>query len=136
METREAYLFYEAGQAVAAAHLGLRLRRVSGNPADGPLDVIIPRDNPKAQMILWTLLLIVLFVSKSVLDGEIWDIPWALVALMGFSQAGFLAPKFTDAPSASSATPAVAAAEKSLSPITPRDVPVPPAVELAPAGAS
>lgn len=47
----------------------------------------------KAQMLFWTVLLIVLFVSKSLLDGAIWEVPWALVALMGFSQAGFLAPK-------------------------------------------
>ncbi len=47
----------------------------------------------KAQMMFWTLLLLVLFVSKSTLDGTIWDIPWPLVALMGFSQAGYLAPK-------------------------------------------
>jgi hypothetical protein len=47
----------------------------------------------KAQMMFWTLLLVVIFVSKSILDGVIWDVPWPLVALMGFSQAGYLAPK-------------------------------------------
>lgn len=47
----------------------------------------------KAQMLTWTVLLLVLFISKSVLDGAIWDVPWALVALMGFSQIGYLAPK-------------------------------------------
>lgn len=47
----------------------------------------------KAQMLFWTLLLLVLFVAKSVLDGVIWEVPWPLVALMGFSQAGYLAPK-------------------------------------------
>jgi hypothetical protein len=47
----------------------------------------------KAQMLFWTVLLLVLFASKSVLDGAIWDVPWPLVALMGFSQAGYLAPK-------------------------------------------
>jgi len=47
----------------------------------------------KAQMLFWTLMLIVIFVSKSILDGAIWDVPWPLVALMGFSQAGYLAPK-------------------------------------------
>jgi hypothetical protein len=51
----------------------------------------------KAQMIFWTVLLVVLFVSKSILDGAIWDIPWALVALMGFSQIGYLAPKIAPA---------------------------------------
>jgi len=47
----------------------------------------------KAQMLFWTALLLVLFVSKSILDGAIWEVPWPLVALMGFSQAGYLAPK-------------------------------------------
>ncbi len=47
----------------------------------------------KAQMLFWTLLLLVLFVAKSILDGVIWEVPWPLVALMGFSQAGYLAPK-------------------------------------------
>jgi hypothetical protein len=47
----------------------------------------------RAQMVFWTLLLLVLFVTKSILDGVIWDVPWPLVALMGFSQAGYLAPK-------------------------------------------
>jgi hypothetical protein len=47
----------------------------------------------KAQMLVWTVLLLVLFLSKSILEGAIWDVPWALVALMGFSQAGYLAPK-------------------------------------------
>ena len=40
-------------------------------------------------------LLLVIFVSESILDGVIWDVPWPLVALMGFSQAGYLAPKLT-----------------------------------------
>jgi hypothetical protein len=49
----------------------------------------------KAQMLFWTVILIVLFVVKSVLEGDIWTVPWELVALMGFSQAGYLAPKLT-----------------------------------------
>jgi hypothetical protein len=56
----------------------------------------------KAQMIFWTVLLLVLFVAKSILDGAIWDVPWALVALMGFSQAGYLAPKLAPDPAAGS----------------------------------
>ena len=52
----------------------------------------------KAQMLFWTVLLLVLFVSKSILDGAIWEVPWALVALMGFSQAGYLAPKLAPQP--------------------------------------
>jgi hypothetical protein len=63
-----------------------------------------PQDPPelslaKAQMLFWTVLLLVLFISKSILDGEIWDVPWPLVALMGFSQAGYLAPKVAPPPS-------------------------------------
>lgn len=49
----------------------------------------------KAQMLFWTLLLLVLFMSKSILEGAIWEVPWPLVALMGFSQAGYLASKMT-----------------------------------------
>ena len=49
----------------------------------------------KAQMLFWTVLLITLFAVKSVLEGAIWNVPWQLVALMGFSQAGYLAPKLT-----------------------------------------
>lgn len=52
----------------------------------------------KAQMLFWTLLLLVLFMAKSVLDGAIWEVPWPLVALMGFSQAGYLAPKLAPKP--------------------------------------
>lgn len=52
----------------------------------------------KAQMLFWTIVMLVLFISKSILDGQIWDVPWALVALMGFSQAGYLAPKLVTQP--------------------------------------
>lgn len=52
----------------------------------------------KAQMLFWTVLLLVLFISKSVLDGAIWAVPWPLVGLMGFSQAGYLAPKLAPKP--------------------------------------
>lgn len=40
----------------------------------------------------------ILFLSKSVLDGAIREVPWALVALMGFSQAGFLFPSSRPTP--------------------------------------
>lgn len=53
MPKREAYLFYEAGQAVAAAHLGLPIRHVSGNPVKTATDIVLPRNQPKARMILW-----------------------------------------------------------------------------------
>jgi hypothetical protein len=53
MSKRDAYLLYEAGQAVAAAHLGLTIRHVSGNPALLASDIVIPHARPKARMILW-----------------------------------------------------------------------------------
>jgi len=53
MSERDAYLYYEAGQAVAAAHLGLTIRHVSANPALTPSDIVLPRNHPKARMILW-----------------------------------------------------------------------------------
>jgi hypothetical protein len=46
----------------------------------------------KAQMLYWTCLLAGLFVLKSLLDGELWDVPWQLVALMGISQATYTVP--------------------------------------------
>ena len=49
----DAYLFYEAGQAVAAVHLGLKVRHVSGNPALQATDIVIPRGDVKSRMILW-----------------------------------------------------------------------------------
>jgi len=69
----------------------------------GDLIRIFPQDRApelslaKAQMLFWTVLLILLFVSKSILEGGIWEVPWPLVALMGFSQAGYLVPKVADA---------------------------------------
>jgi hypothetical protein len=48
----------------------------------------------RAQMLFWTLLVVVLFVVKSALDGALWDVPVELVALMGISQAGYVLPKF------------------------------------------
>jgi hypothetical protein len=53
MTDRDAYLFYEAGQAVAAVHLKLTVRHISGNPARVASDILIPRNNPKARMVLW-----------------------------------------------------------------------------------
>jgi hypothetical protein len=53
MSQGDAYLFYEAGQAVAAAHLGLTIRHISGNPALQASDIQVPRNNPKVRMILW-----------------------------------------------------------------------------------
>jgi hypothetical protein len=88
--------FKDAQKQQAAAASGPVARR---SPALADLLVgFIPGQEPelslaKAQMLFWTLLLLILFVAKSILDGMIWEVPWPLVALMGFSQAGYLAPK-------------------------------------------
>ncbi len=47
----------------------------------------------RAQMVFWTGLTVVLFMTKSVLDGVLWDVPWEMVALMGMSQTAYLSPK-------------------------------------------
>jgi hypothetical protein len=49
----------------------------------------------RAQMLLWTLVMVVLFIAKSAINQSLWEIPWALVALMGVSQAGYLGGKFS-----------------------------------------
>lgn len=47
----------------------------------------------RAQMVFWTGLTVVLFMTKSILDGVLWDIPLEMVGLMGMSQAAYLSPK-------------------------------------------
>jgi hypothetical protein len=86
-------------------------------PTGGPPELSLA----KAQMLFWTALLLVLFVSKSILEGEIWDVPWPLVALLGFSQAGYLAPKLAnaDAPATSQPPGAPAAVAPPVSPTPP-----------------
>lgn len=59
-------------------------------PNDGDPEPSIAR----TQMVLWTVIVITLFVSKSILEGTLWAIPWEVVALTGISQASYLAPKF------------------------------------------
>jgi hypothetical protein len=53
MSKKSGYLYYEAGQAVAAAHLGLTIRRISGNPAEAASEIVLPRGDLKARLILW-----------------------------------------------------------------------------------
>ena len=48
----------------------------------------------KVQMLLWTVISLILFVSKSLLGGSLWDIPWELVVLMGVSQTSYVVPKY------------------------------------------
>jgi hypothetical protein len=59
-------------------------------PDDGPPQLSVAR----AQMLVWTILVLILFVAKSALEGTLWAVPWQLVALTGISQAGYLGPKF------------------------------------------
>jgi len=51
----------------------------------------------RAQMVFWTVLLLVVFLGKSFIDGALWHVPWEMVALMGISQAGYLGPQFAKA---------------------------------------
>jgi hypothetical protein len=60
-------------------------------------------------MFFWTVLMVTLFLIKSILNGVVWEVPWQMVTLMGISQAGYLAPKIT-ASVQSSANPGQAAA--------------------------
>jgi hypothetical protein len=48
---------------------------------------------PKAQMVFWTGIILILFVLKSWLTGELWEVPWELVTLTGVSQAGYITDK-------------------------------------------
>ncbi|MDQ6975129.1 MAG: hypothetical protein Q9M22_01035 [Mariprofundaceae bacterium] len=47
---------------------------------------------PRAQMLMWTVLSVVLFIMKSLLDGHMWHVPIELVFLMGMSQLGYAIP--------------------------------------------
>lgn len=58
----------------------------SGQPTGNPVAIT------KAQMVVWTGVAGVLFLVKSLLNGELWEVPWQLVALMGISQASYLIP--------------------------------------------
>lgn len=94
--------FQDARQLAQAARAGVPVA-AHGMTMGDLVRVFPPGQAPelslaKAQMLFWTMLLLVLFVCKSLLDGAIWDVPWPLVALMGFSQAGYLAPKLAAQP--------------------------------------
>lgn len=60
---------------------------------------------PKAQMVFWTGIILVLFVVKSVLRGELWEVPWEVVTLTGVSQAGYLGDKTLERPKKDNQTP-------------------------------
>jgi hypothetical protein len=63
---------------------------ISEEDDNGVLQVSISR----AQLLFWTCLTLGLFITKTVLEGELWDVPGQMVALMGISQASYLGPKF------------------------------------------
>jgi len=50
-------------------------------------------DLVKAQLLFWTVITLTIFVIKSIIEGELWDVPPQLLTLMGISQAGFLTRK-------------------------------------------
>lgn len=50
-------------------------------------------DLVKAQLLFWTVITLSIFVIKSIIEGELWDVPPQLLTLMGISQAGFLTRK-------------------------------------------
>jgi hypothetical protein len=52
MPNHLAYHYNQAGQAVAAIHLGIQVREISADPATRPTDIALPRGNPKVRLIL------------------------------------------------------------------------------------
>lgn len=50
---QKAYLYYAAGQAVAAVHLGLKVKQVSADPLLASTDIVLSRDDVKARVTLW-----------------------------------------------------------------------------------
>jgi hypothetical protein len=80
----------------------VRTRKAGDKPEFSDLIYLFPKGSDavpqislaRAQMLFWTVVIIVLFVAKSAIDGVLWDVPGGMVALMGFSQAGYVGPKF------------------------------------------
>jgi len=122
--------YYEAIRKSAAANLPVPPPKAT--PALPDLITITTEQGPelslsRAQMLFWTWILIILFISKSYLDGVIWEVPWPMVALMGFSQAGYLAPKLPIAttPAAAPAMSTPPAADPATPPLAPPATPAP-----------
>jgi hypothetical protein len=86
-----------SGTAVSAMVRGARER-----PRLSDLIYLFPREADalpqislaRAQMLFWTVIIIVIFVAKSAIDGVLWDVPTGFIILMGFSQAGYVGPKY------------------------------------------
>jgi hypothetical protein len=96
---------------VALMGLSLATRAVTYLGKEVPQGKTVPTEKPKwrhlidggedkdpalaitrAQMLFWTILVVCLFCAKSLLDGELWKVPWQLVALMGLSQTSYIVP--------------------------------------------
>ena len=60
------------------------------NEGTGQVELSIP----KAQMVFWTVIVLTLFVVKSILLGALWPVPWEMVVLTGMSQAGYVSDKY------------------------------------------
>jgi hypothetical protein len=54
---------------------------------------------PKAQMVFWTIIVLFLFIVKSILLGALWPVPWEMVALTGMSQLGYIGDKYVQSES-------------------------------------
>lgn len=72
-------------------------------PSQGLIDLVVDGKTgqlslPRAQMLVWTVITLLLFGLKSALEGEVWAVPEALVVLMGMSQVSYLAPKWQGGP--------------------------------------
>jgi hypothetical protein len=50
-------------------------------------------DLSKAQLLFWTLVTLTIFLIKSYIAGYLWDVPPALLVLMGISQTGYVSRK-------------------------------------------
>ncbi|MFX1554742.1 MAG: hypothetical protein ACFFBV_12505 [Promethearchaeota archaeon] len=50
-------------------------------------------DLSKAQLLFWTVVTLMIFLYKSYMAGDLWDVPPALLLLMGISQAGYVSRK-------------------------------------------
>jgi hypothetical protein len=74
----------------------------------------------RAQMLFWTVLILILFMIKSIQESGLWDMPWEMVALMGISQAGDVGPKLTP-PTSGNAPPNVAGAPSVVANAPPSD---------------
>jgi hypothetical protein len=75
-------------------NVSLRQRLVEMLTAEGDAAEGKTLSLSRLQMLFWTVIIIIMFIAKSIIAGLLWDIPWTLVALMGVSQLGYIGGKF------------------------------------------